>query len=178
MSLNKKHTIIIILCLTFGLLSCQDKTSKIWLHCANEINKAKYFQDKYAGLEIDITYVDSLKTLFVHKCNNDKRTPITLEQWLDSVEMINDIGIWLDFKNLNRNNNTLILEELDRLCSKYKIKKDNLIVESSAPYYLPIFQDANYKTSFYIPKFKPKKVLKAKYNDIPNIFEMQFLNII
>lgn len=157
MSLNKKHTIIIILCLTLGLSSCQDKTSKIWLHCANDTNKAQYFQDKYAGLEIDITYSDSLQTLLVQKGNNNKHTPITLEQWLDKLDTINDIGIWLDFKNLNRNNNTSILEELNRLCSKYNIKKDNLIVESSAPYCLPIFQDANYKTSFYIPKFKPKR---------------------
>lgn len=156
--MNTKKAIIMIIFITFNLLSCQNNTSKVWLHCANDIHKARHFQNKYAGLEIDITYVDSLQTLLVFKGEKTvKHNPITLEEWLNGIEKINNLGLWLDFKNLNNNNKTLILNELNRLCSKYGINKNNLIIESTAPYCLPTFQDEDYRTSFYIPKFKPKK---------------------
>lgn len=77
MSLNKKHTIIIILCLTFGLLSCQDKTSKIWLHCTNEINKAKYFQDK----DVMIWYIHNnpmIRNRCIKLANNNDNVKVLL----------------------------------------------------------------------------------------------------
>lgn len=138
--------------------SCQKKPQKIWLHRANDVEKAQYFKDKYAGLEIDITYVDSLQTfLILHGGGHIEPNPISFEQWLNGLEDANKLRLWLDFKNLDNNNKILILDKLNYLCSKYKIEKDNLIIESWAASCLPLFRDSDYQTSYYIPSFNPKK---------------------
>ncbi len=153
----------ILLFLITCLFSCQEESHKIWLHRANDIEKAQYFQDKYSGLEIDLTYVDSLQTfLILHGGGHHEPNPITFEQWLDRFESTKNLKLWLDFKNLNKENMTSSLDELDRICLKYVIKPKNLIVESWAASCLPAFQDAGYQISFYIPSFKPQETSAEK----------------
>ena len=151
---------IIISIICFSCQKSQERIEykKIWLHRANEIQKAKYFQDKYDGLEIDITYLDSLNTFIVfHGGGLLEPEPVTLEHWLDEVEKANKLGLWLDFKNLNHNNKMQAFNELNRLCSKYKINKGNLIVESQSAPDLTVFKEAGYPTSYYIHYFNPQQ---------------------
>lgn len=163
----RKFIIILLSVINIFCFSCQKKTQdkidsqKVWLHRANEIQKAVFFQDKYAGLEVDITYLDSLNTFIVfHGGGLLEPEPVTLEHWLDEVKHANKLGIWLDFKNLNRDNRQSALDELNRLCSKYKIKKHKIIIESWSAPDLPIFQEAGYPTSYYIHNFNPQKTSK------------------
>ena len=126
--MRKSIIITISIIISIVCFSCQKRTQnnsqKIWLHRANDIPKAQYFQDKYAGLEIDITYIDSLNTFIVfHGGDLDDTESVTLEQWFNEIENINELGLWLDFKNLNCYNRKPALDELNRLCSKFKIKK-------------------------------------------------------
>ena len=180
----RKFTIITILILfLITSSSCQKKSQKIWLHRANSIEKAHYFQDKYAGLEIDITYVDSLQTFMIlHGGGHIENNPVTIEQWFDDLENVKKLRLWLDFKNLNNNNKTYILEELNRLCSKYGIKKNNIIVESGSAPCLPDFYNAGFQTSFYIPHFKPKecsaKKIQQHTNEIRKVIEQNNLTTI
>lgn len=161
----RKLIIITISIFCVLCFSCQKKSNeiqkhshKIWLHRANDIKKAQHFQDKYAGLEIDITYLDSLQTFIVfHGGGLSEPEPVALEQWLDEVENANKIGLWFDFKNLNNNNKTSALEELNRLCHKYKINKNNIIVENWNAKDLTVFKEDGYQTSYYIPDFDPKQ---------------------
>lgn len=138
--------------------SCQKKNDKVWLHRSNSIEKAQYFKDKYAGMEIDITYVDSLQTLLVcHGKGFYDQNPVNLECWLDAFERQKKMKLWLDLKNLNNDNKTSVLAELNRICDKYKIKKKNIIIESSNADCLSIFKTADYQVSFYIERFKPEE---------------------
>lgn len=174
----------LILVLTFMVcISCRREPDKIWLHRANNVEKARYFQDKYAGLEIDITYVDSLKTFLVlHGGGHVEPNPVTLEQWFDSLEKTKGIRLWLDFKNLNGKNKAPALDELNRLSLKYKLRKNNLIVESGNASCLPSFHDDGFQTSFYIPDFKPEKTSTDKIqkhtNEIRNAIEQNNLTTI
>lgn len=166
---NKQHTtmrkftvltiLFISMCFSCQKTPTENKLSqKIWLHRANDIKKAQYFQDKYAGLEIDITYIDSLKTFLVqHGGGLHEPNPVTLEHWFDALEKANKLGLWLDFKNLNDKNKTIALNELNRICSQYKIKRNKIIVENWSPKNLSVFYNAGYKTSYYIPDFNPKE---------------------
>ena len=162
----RKFIIIVISIVNIFCYSCQKKqdnieSKKTWLHRANDITKAQYFQDKYAGLEIDITYLDSLNTFIVfHGGGLSEPEPVTLEHWLDNVEKANKLGLWLDFKNLSRKNRQSALNELNRLCSKYNIKKNNVIVESWSAPDLTDFHNAGYHTSYYIHNFNPQETSK------------------
>lgn len=154
---------IIFLCFCFSCQNNVDKSQKIWLHRANDIEKAQYFQDKYSGLEIDITFVDSLQTFLVlHGGGHVELSPITLEQWFDEIWTAKQMNLWLDFKNLNNNNKVAALNELNRLCSKYKVKKGNFIVESWNASCLTAYKNAGFQVSFYIPNFKPQSVSKTE----------------
>ena len=127
--MRKSIIITISIIISIICLACQKRHErieykKIWLHRANEIQKAQYFQDKYDGLEIDITYLDSLNTFIVfHGGGLVEPEPITLEQWFDEVGNANKLRLWLDFKNLNNKNKMAALKELNSLCTKYKINK-------------------------------------------------------
>ena len=76
------------LCLSYLYVNTDSRLSKkIWLHRANNVNKAKYFQEKYAGIEIDITFVDSLKTFLVQ-----------LNFLLSEIKLV--LGTWEEVENL------------------------------------------------------------------------------
>ena len=155
----RNYLILIILFVNVFIFSCQKKSHKIWLHRANDLTKAQYFQNKYAGLEIDITYVDSLHTfLILHGGGHVEPNPVTFEKWLDELDDTKDIRLWLDFKNLDNENKVPAFDELRRLCSQYKMKRKNLIVESWNASNLKIFRDSGFQVSYYIPDFKPKSV--------------------
>lgn len=163
--MRKSIIITISIIISVICLACQKRTQnnsqKIWLHRANEIQKAQYFQDKYDGLEIDITYLDSLNTFIVfHGGGLVEPEPITLEQWFDEVGNANKLRLWLDFKNLNNKNKMAALKELNSLCTKYKISKSNIIVENWNAKDLSVFQENDYQTSYYIPNFNPQKASK------------------
>lgn len=165
------------LCLSYLYVNTDSRLSKkIWLHRANNINKAKHFQKKYAGLEIDITFVDSLKTFLVqHGGGLKEDNTATLEQWFNEIKKANKLGFWLDFKNLNDNNKNIALDELNRICSEREkeIKREKIIIESWSAKNLPIFKKAGYKTSFYIPNFNPEKSsdedIKKHTEEIKNV---------
>ena len=153
-----KFAILTMILLSLTFFSCQKKPQKIWLHRANDIEKVQYFQDKYAGLEIDVTYVDSLHTFLIfHGGGHIESNPVTFEKWLEQIENTRKIRLWLDFKNINSRNKVMILNELNRICAKHKLRKGNLIVESNNADCLPLFREAHYRTSYYIPKFNPEE---------------------
>lgn len=172
----RKFIILTALFSVFCLFSCQNKQQefqnkqqKIWLHHANDIEKARYFRDKYAGLEIDLTYIDSSQSFLVfHGGDVVEPNPVTLEQWLSEIKEPENLNLWLDFKNLDKENKASSLNELKRLCAKYGMKPSNLIVESRAASCLPAFQDAGYQVSFYIPTFNPDKTSSSEIQKYTN----------
>ncbi|MBR4264660.1 MAG: hypothetical protein IKQ46_01245 [Bacteroidales bacterium] len=155
---------IILIC--FWIISCNTQQNnctreyqdRIWLHRANDIEKAKYFQCKYEGLEIDVHFEDSLQT-FVIKHDfgeqpKDERNPcILLEEWCNNLDRISELGIWFDFKNLDSLNQRAALECLKQIREKYNMS-GKLIVESGNYKCLAGFQDAGFGISYYIPFYE------------------------
>lgn len=162
----RRFMIIIMILLSLPFFSCQKRTQKIWLHKANDIEDAQHFQHEYAGLEIDITYIDSLQTfLILHGGGHFEPNPVTFEKWIYEIDNIKNLGLWLDFKNLDENNAKASLDEMNRLYSEYKLQKNNTIVESKKAAYLKDFQKAGFKVSYYIPDFKPNSVSQSELQE-------------
>ena len=112
-------------------LSCQpqEQPSKVWLHRANDIAKAQYFQDKFDGLEVDVHFVDSLNT-FVVQHDFGANSDLRLEDWIASLDNRSELCYWIDFKNLDKGNMRAASKEMARLRKTYKLK-NWIIVESS-----------------------------------------------
>ena len=146
---------IITVVLTVVVLSCQpqERPSKVWLHRANDIAKAQYFQDKYDGLEVDVHFVDSLN-MFVVQHDFGANSKLQLEDWFASLDNPSNLGFWIDYKNLDKGNMSASAAEMERLRKKYKLN-NRVIVESSNAECLQAFTDKDFRTSYYIPYSKP-----------------------
>ncbi len=143
---------VVAVLLTVVALSCarpSEKPSKVWLHRANDIAKARYFQNDYAGLEVDVHFVDSLNT-FIIKHDFDEVSDRRLEDWFASLENRSKLGFWIDFKNLNQNNMMASAKEMARLRKVFSLN-GMIIVESSNARCLKAFEDMDFRTSYYIP---------------------------
>lgn len=150
--MKRRFLIIVAVLLTVVALSCarpSDKPSKVWLHRANDIAKARYFQNDYAGLEVDVHFVDSLNT-FIIKHDFDEVSDHRLEDWFASLEHRSKLGFWIDFKNLNNKNKGAAAKEMTRLRKAYNLQ-GIIIVESSNAQCLKVFEDMDFRTSYYIP---------------------------
>lgn len=141
----------VVIVLAVVALSCQPqgRSSKVWLHRANDIAKAKHYQDQYAGLEVDVHFVDSLNT-FLIKHDVDEPSELRLEEWIASLERRSELGFWLDFKNLDQSNKEASAKETARLRETYRLN-GTIIVESSNAGCLKAFDDLHFRTSYYIP---------------------------
>ena len=138
--------------------------SKVWLHRANDVAKARYFQDKYAGLEVDAHFVDSLNT-FIVKHDFDEVSDRRLEDWFSAIDRRSELGFWIDFKNLDYGNMEASAKEMARLRETYNLK-GTIIVESSNAGCLKAFDDLNFRTSFYIPYAHPDELSQEKLQEL------------
>ena len=162
------RTILIsLLCLLLFSTACSNKPewshdSKIWLHKANNIEKAQHFQYDYAGLEIDLRYDDVQKTFFV-KHDADEPSNTTLDDWCRALDNASNLGLWFDFKNLNESNCDEALDCLVKIRKKHHLK-GKLYVESPSYNNLKAFHEAGFLVSFYIPYFNPYRDDSATCN--------------
>ena len=161
---------ILMVFLAVSVLSCTKppkKPSKVWLHRANDIAKAQYFQDKYVGLEVDVHFVDSLGT-FVVQHDFGANSKLRLEDWFASLDRRSKLGFWIDFKNLDYENMEVSAKEMARLRETYNLK-GMIIVESSNAGCLKAFDDLGFRTSFYIPYARPDQLSREKLQDLTNV---------
>jgi hypothetical protein len=154
--------------------SCQpqEQPSKVWLHRANDVAKAQYFQDQYAGLELDVYYADSLNTFIVMHGGFDE-VPIKLTDWFSSIKNRKRLGFWIDFKNLNESNMIPAAKELQRIRRTYHLK-GMMIVESSNAQCLKAFNDRHFRTSYYIPFAIPDRL---SHKELQKLTDSIHLNI-
>lgn len=141
-----------------SVISCgkHKMNPKIWLHRSNNIAKAQYFEDKYAGLELDVHFVDSLN-MFIIKHDMEESSTITLDNWFASLKNPSRLGVWLDFKNLNNDNKERAVNVLKMMRQKYNLR-GKIYVESWNANSLDVFKKEGFKTSFYIPCDNPGKL--------------------
>ena len=156
----------IIILLTLLAVSCS-RPSKVWLHRANDIAKAQYFQDRFAGLEVDVHFVDSLHT-FIVKHDSDEVSYTRLDEWFAAIERRSKLGFWIDFKNLDTDNMEASAKELARMREAYHLK-GLIIVESSNAQCLKAFDDLRFRTSYYIPYANPNEMSQERLQYLTDI---------
>ncbi len=166
----KKFLGIILVVLTVFAFACSrpsELPSKVWLHRANDIAKAQYFQDKYTGLEVDVHFVDSLNT-FVVQHDFGANSKLLLEDWFAAIDKRSELGFWIDYKNLDNGNKEASAKEMARLRKVYNLK-GLVIVESSNSGCLKAFEDLGFRTSFYIPFAYPDQLDQEKLQEFTDV---------
>lgn len=122
---------------------------KIWVHRVNSIEKAREVSGTFYGIETDVVFHSSAGVFDV------THPPVvsiglTLDALMSAVKG-QDTKLWIDFKNLSKENGLASLARLNTLCAKHNIDRKDIIVESIFSPLLQPFSLSGYKTSFYIP---------------------------
>lgn len=131
---------------------------KFWLHSVNSVDKQKELAHKYTGLEFDIIYYEK-ENAFENSHDKTDLQKYNLEKQFQQYASASENNeIWLDFKNLNENNQKESLECLNNLVAEYCIEKNKIWVESKSWQALKNFKLAGFKTSYYLPYYKFNKM--------------------
>lgn len=124
--------------------------SKIGAHRVNSTEKLTSAIKYFDIIELDLVYNNEEGYMDVN------HPPIVsielkLETYLSSIEGNQRPFLWLDIKNINDNNFKEILNRLLKVFNTINYPIDKVLVEAQYPNTLPVFSDAGFKTSYYLP---------------------------
>ncbi len=121
---------------------------KIWAHRVNSLEKLEETAKLFSGVELDVVWEENH---FDVNHPPAKSIDLNLADYFKNIKEKKELGIWLDFKNLNKNNAESAFNNLDSLVGAFDIQKQNIILESREPQYLKVFKERGYLTSYYLP---------------------------
>jgi hypothetical protein len=134
---------------------------KNWIKGVNTKEQLSRLHRDVAGFECDVYFDTATKYFEVHH-DPGKSTGYNLNDLLQLYKQRNlQTGIWLDIKNLDRSNDTLVLQNLLSLRNKYQLQ-NKILVESSHADLLTRFSENGFFTSYYVPFFNPYKMNNDK----------------
>ena len=129
---------------------------KVWAHRVNSTGKLNSALNYFEGIELDLVYNSEKNILDVNHAPT-KSIGLNFEDYLKGIEKDNFPFIWLDVKNINKENAKPILNKLIGLFNDKKYPLDKVLIESRKPNNLLIFEQQGFKTSFYLPNYLYKK---------------------
>ena len=166
MTKGNKHKMIVALIISLFVLGliyvfCPYRpeyygySNKVLAHRVNSLEKLAFAEKFYAGVELDLMYNINTHSFDV----NHPPAPsigLDLETYLSHIKNKN-IKLWLDIKNISKENAADAAQSLSKQITNAGINKKNILVESPEIPYLYFFKDEGFKTSFYLPYFLYKK---------------------
>lgn len=124
--------------------------NKVWPHKVNHMEQLERARHQFPGVELDIVFEKTSRNFDVNH-PPDKSSGLSLDSYLDAQHTTSELNYWLDFKNLDYDNDSLSLAVLDSLVTLHHIAKSRVIVECGNPQYLKGFREKGFKTSYYLP---------------------------
>ena len=127
---------------------------KNWTRGVNQVEWMDRIPPDRGGIEFDVYMDTAIGRLLVYH-DSDRISRLQADSLL-AARLKKGIsgGIWLDLKNLSKNNLSQTLNEVQRLQNIYGMKEE-MIIESSSPALLHSFTQSGYYTSYYVPYFNP-----------------------
>lgn len=123
---------------------------KVWPHKVNHMEQLERAKRQFPGVELDIVFEKDKRNFDVNH-PPDKSSGLSLDSYLAAENTTPGIDYWLDFKNLDDDNDSLSLAVLDSLVNLHHIAKNKVIVECGNPQHLKGFREKGFKTSYYLP---------------------------
>ncbi len=126
--------------------------NKLWAHAVDDLEKLRDSIKKFPGIELDVVFEDKADYFDVRHDVEAAPTGLNLERYLSEIPNPENYYYWIDFKNLDRNNENKAVERMKYLLRKFHLA-DKVIVESPNPDSLGAFSRAGIYTSYWIPHF-------------------------
>lgn len=140
---------------------------KVWAHRVNDLKKLKSSEDNFKGIELDIVYQEEGNWLDVYHPPAPSKG-LSFANYVKHIKN-NKVGVWLDLKNLTKENHTAIIALIDSAIVSAELDKSKIIIESSHPDCLDIFREKGYRISYYLPAKMYLKTEKEVLNNINDI---------
>ena len=130
---------------------------KVWAHRVNDLAKLESAQNSFTGIELDLTYLPQKNKLAVYHAGISIADDLYFEEYIAHIDNKN-LGLWLDLKNLDRNNVLEVFQQIETAVNSsfYKNNKNKILVESNKPELLNPFLKFGYRASFYLPQKLPQ----------------------
>tara|TARA_B110001450_G_scaffold206804_1_gene197013 strand:+ start:40 stop:762 length:723 start_codon:yes stop_codon:yes gene_type:complete len=158
-----------------------DLNDKLWAHRILDPNKLNFLSDEFIGYEIDV-YFDNEKKKFIISHHGESNN-YSLSTYLNEIKDLNNIKLWIDFKNLDASNVESSVIVLDEIAKEYAIKS-NIIIESKNINLLSLYKINGFYISYWLPSFH---FIKSVFNIInirddlieytPNAISMPFSSV-
>lgn len=146
-------------------LQNQNFKQKVWAHRVNSMGKLKEVIGIFNGIELDVMFQPE-SGVFDITHPPVESIGLNLEKYIGSINKPVRYKLWLDFKNLDKQNAGKALKRLHFITNKFSLVKANIIIEASNPVLLMPFKDSGFYTSYYLPTNILKKVIKKSRKDI------------
>ena len=158
-----------------------DLDDKLWAHRILDPNKLNSLSDEFIGYEIDV-YFDNEKKKFKISHHGESNN-YNLISYLNEIKGLDNVKLWIDFKNLDSLNVESSVIILDKIANKYAIKS-NMIIESKNIALLSLFKLNGFYICYWLPSFH---FIKSVFNIIdirddlieytPNAISMPFSSV-
>jgi len=150
----KISTLLMFLCVSYYYyphkIEFLGHKNKTWAHQCNSTIKLNGALNYFKGVELDLIYDSELNSFDVSHYNSES-TGLNFTTYLDSLNYDFKPNMWLDIKNLNERNASLIFQKLTSILLAKEFKYENIIIETRYPEALPIFTNNGFLTSYYLP---------------------------
>ncbi len=162
MKKRNKYTLLLIafLCLLYYLYPYKIEAigyyHKIWAHRVNSIEKLNSAVNYFEGIELDLVY-NSDKNYFDVNHPPTKSINLHFEEYLNNLEKEKFPYLWLDIKNIKKENAKTILVKLVTFFKAKRYPLNKVLIESKNAKELPIFEKSGFKTIYYLPYELHKK---------------------
>jgi hypothetical protein len=142
-----------------------NQSSRIFPHRVNSIGKLRdVWNDGFRSFEIDVRFGDNNSTTF-RIGHNEGLMGLGLEEYLSKIDYSKIERIWVDFKNLNKNNYKKALKRLEYLHNKFDLKSKIILESGTTSEFFKELRKNGWHTSYYMPTERLVKLLNENNKD-------------
>ena len=134
---------------------------KLWLHRCNSLEKLEEQSDRFANVEVDVVIRSDGRLDVTH--DEDTTFQLCIDPYFAHIGR-HHTHLWLDIKNISKENVEMLRHRLDSLCQAHGVKKGQLIVESRNITEISKLTAAGYYTSYYVDFDKPSHLSRQEIN--------------
>ena len=128
-----------------------NQSNRVFPHRVNSVGKLKdIWNNGFRSFELDIRFGDSNSSCF-QVGHNHGVMGLTLEDYLLSIPYSKIERVWLDFKNLTKNNYKQALKRLNYLDEKFDLKRKVIVESGTTSSYFKELNKSGWHISYYMP---------------------------
>jgi heptose-I-phosphate ethanolaminephosphotransferase len=141
------------------LIKKNTESKKYWVHRVNSIGKLyDVAKSNPNGIELDIVYKDC-ELMVGHELSH--LSGGTLDEYMEHTGKLGIKNMWLDIKNINKDNFINVKAKLDALSNKYKYFKKHALIETQyTGKEVALLTNTGYNVSYFLPHTKIFILLK------------------